>query len=186
MPGGREAFTSKTWPNYNGASTFKNIITFKDLRDWAIASRRRWKFVVGPTWCRRFLRVRPHLHCHILPGIGDGAPDLGMALEMARASVADGVSVLACTPHILPGLYDNAGPVIRQAVVALQHVLDQEAIPLRLITGADVHITPDFAAGLRSGRLLSLADGRYVLVEPPHRMMPLRMEEALSDLQRAG
>jgi protein-tyrosine phosphatase len=55
------------------------------------------------------------LHCHILPGIDDGAADLGVAVAMARAFVADGVTVVACTPHILPGVYHNTGPQIRQA-----------------------------------------------------------------------
>ncbi len=126
------------------------------------------------------------LHCHILPGIDDGAPDLATSLEMARASVADGVTVLACTPHILPGLYHNAGPQIREATLALQQALAQEAIPLRLVTGADVHMVPDLVAGLRAGRLLSLADSRYVLVEPPHHVAPVRMEQFFFDLVVAG
>ncbi len=28
------------------------------------------------------------LHCHILPGIDDGAPDISVSLEMARASLS--------------------------------------------------------------------------------------------------
>jgi protein-tyrosine phosphatase len=126
------------------------------------------------------------LHCHILPGIDDGAPDLAVSLEMARASVADGVSVLACTPHILPSVYHNSGPQIRRAMRALQQALDQENIPLRLITGADVHITPNFVAGLRSGHLLSLADSRYVLVEPPHHTAPPQLEDFFFSLLIAG
>jgi protein-tyrosine phosphatase len=126
------------------------------------------------------------LHCHILPGIDDGASDLSVSLEMARASVADGVTVLACTPHILPGLYHNTGPQIRQATLELQQALDTQGIPLRLVTGADVHIVPDFVAGLRSGRLLSLADTRYALVEPPHHVAPLRLEEFFFSLVVAG
>jgi hypothetical protein len=43
--------------------------------------------------------------------------------------------VLACTPHILPGLYHNTGPQIRAATLDLQRVIDQEGIPLRLVTG---------------------------------------------------
>ena len=126
------------------------------------------------------------LHCHILPGIDDGARDLAVSLEMARAFVADGVKVLACTPHILPGLYHNTGPQIRAATLALQQTLDQEGIPLRLVTGADVHMVPDLVAGLRAGRLLSLSDTRYVLVEPPHHVAPLRMEEFFFNLVVAG
>ena len=53
------------------------------------------------------------LHCHILPGIDDGASDISISIEMAKAFVADCVSVVACTPHILPGLYANSGPQIR-------------------------------------------------------------------------
>jgi len=126
------------------------------------------------------------LHCHILPGIDDGAPDLSVSLEMARASVADGVSVVACTPHILPGLYHNSGLQIRQATRQLQDALDQEGIPLRLVTGADAHMVPDFVAGLRSGHLLALADTRYVLVEPPHHVAPIRLEDFFFNLMLGG
>ena len=126
------------------------------------------------------------LHCHMLPGIDDGARDLGVSLEMARMSVADGVSVVACTPHILPGLYDNAGPEIRQATQALQQALEREGIPLRLVTGADVHMVPDLVAGLQSGRLLSLNDTRYLLVEPPHHVAPVRIEDFFFNLLVAG
>ena len=50
------------------------------------------------------------LHSHLLPGIDDGAPDLATALAMARIAAADGIEVMACTPHIYPGLYENRGP----------------------------------------------------------------------------
>jgi hypothetical protein len=116
------------------------------------------------------------LLCHILPGIDDGAVDIGVSLDMARASVADGVSVLACTPHILPGLYHNAGPQIASAVQHLQDALGQEGIPLLLVAGADVHLVPDLIAGRRSGRIPSIAGARYVLVEPPHHTAPPLLE----------
>jgi protein-tyrosine phosphatase len=126
------------------------------------------------------------LHCHILPGIDDGAADLSVSLAMASAFVADGVSVVACTPHILPGLYANSGPDIRQATARLQQTLERQGIPLRLVTGADNHIVPSFVAELRSGHLLSLADTRYVLVEPPHYIPPPRMEDLFFNLLVAG
>jgi protein-tyrosine phosphatase len=126
------------------------------------------------------------LHSHILPGIDDGAADLAVSLAMARAFVADGVTTVACTPHILPGLYHNSGPQIRRAVLELQAALDREGIALRLVTGADIHITPNFVAGLRDGSLLSLADSRYVLVEPPHHVAPARLDDLFFSLLVAG
>ena len=59
------------------------------------------------------------LHCHLLPGIDDGPAELSVSLEMARMAVADGITIVACTPHIYPGLYDNDAPGIRAAIARL-------------------------------------------------------------------
>lgn len=126
------------------------------------------------------------LHCHILPGIDDGASDLSVSLLMARMMVAQGITHAACTSHILPGLYHNTGPGIREATQRLQEVLDHEAIPLMLVAGADIHMTPNFVAGLRSGQLLTIADSRYVLVEPPHHTAPPQIEDFFFNLAVAG
>jgi protein-tyrosine phosphatase len=99
---------------------------------------------------------------------------------------AQGITHAACTSHILPGLYHNTGPGIRDATQRLQAVLDQEKIPLALVPGADVHMTPNFVAGLRSGQLLTLADSRYVLVEPPHHTAPPQIEDFFFNLAVAG
>jgi protein-tyrosine phosphatase len=126
------------------------------------------------------------LHSHLLPGIDDGAPDLAAALSMARCYADQGVQCVACTPHILPGLYENMGPGIRLAVAALQKLLDEAGIPLRLVTGADNHMVPDFLGQLKSGHLLSLSDTAYVLVEPPHHVAPARIEELFFGIVIAG
>jgi len=54
------------------------------------------------------------LHSHLLPGLDDGAQDLATSLMMARQAVEQGVTHIACTPHILPGVYHNHGPDIPQ------------------------------------------------------------------------
>ena len=126
------------------------------------------------------------LHCHILPGMDDGAIDLAMSLGMARAHAADRVAVVACTPHILPGLYSNTASAIREQVSLLQTAVDAEGIPLSLVVGADNHIASSFVGDLRSGLLLSLGDTRYVLVEPPHHVAPPRMANVFFDLLLAG
>jgi protein-tyrosine phosphatase len=122
------------------------------------------------------------LHSHILPGLDDGSTALSVSFKMARRYIDLGVECVACTPHIFPGLYNNSGTQIRLAVEALQKQLDLEGIPLRLTTGADNHITPDFVGALRSGHLLSLGDSRYVLVEPPHHIAPARLEDLFFDI----
>ena len=126
------------------------------------------------------------LHCHLLPGIDDGAADLATALAMARLAVADGISLLACTPHIYPGLYDNTAQGIEQALAEFRAELEAAAIPLELTYGADAHLTPELLAGLRAGRIPTLHRSRYFLLEPPHHVPPPRFAEAVFALQVAG
>jgi len=122
----------------------------------------------------------------MLPGIDDGAADLAASLEMARTAVADGITITVCTPHILPTVYNNTGPAIRFAVERLQVAISDAGIPLRLLAGADVHIASDLIQGLRSGRVLALNDTRYLLLEPPHHVMPPRLEDFIFSLMTAG
>ena len=40
------------------------------------------------------------LHCHLLPGIDDGARDLDDTIAMARAALDGGVQAIVATPHV--------------------------------------------------------------------------------------
>jgi protein-tyrosine phosphatase len=126
------------------------------------------------------------LHCHLLPGIDDGSKDLAMSLAMARMASADGISTIACTPHILPGIYNNSGPAIRKAIARLAESIAKAGIPISLVTGADVHIACDLAVQLRDDRALTINGSRYLLLEPPHHVLPPRLEDLIFGLQTAG
>ncbi|KAF1687175.1 capsular biosynthesis protein [Pseudoxanthomonas broegbernensis] len=126
------------------------------------------------------------LHYHLLPGIDDGAKDLGMALEMARMSVADGVATVACTPHIYPGMYENTRAGILEAIEAFRRRLAEADVPLRLVEGADVHLVPGLLDGIRGGAVPTLAGSRYLLLEPSHHVAPPRFEQSVFEFMAAG
>lgn len=126
------------------------------------------------------------LHCHLLPGIDDGARDENVSLAMARLATDDGIHTTFCTPHIYPGLYENRGPDIAVRVARLQEVLAARSIPLQLKVGADAHLVPDFLGGLRNGRIPTLGGSRYLLLEPSHHVRPPRFVESVFELVGAG
>jgi protein-tyrosine phosphatase len=126
------------------------------------------------------------LHCHMLPGIDDGAPDLEVALAMARCAVADGITMTACTPHIYPGLYENTRDGFAAAIAQLEADLQAAGIPLQLTIGADTHLAPNLIGDLRANRIPTIAGGRYFLLEPPHHVAPPRFEESVFQLMAAG
>jgi len=126
------------------------------------------------------------LHCHMLPGIDDGAPDLETALAMAQMAATDGIRTVACTPHIYPGVYENRGQDIRKAIDSLQLAVDNAGISLKLTCGADAHLAPELPDKLRNGDAPTLGGGRYFLLEPPHHVAPPRLADFAFNVMAAG
>lgn len=126
------------------------------------------------------------LHSHILPALCDGAQNLETSLQMARMAVADGTTHLACTPHIYPGLYENTTELIEQARVNLQAELDKQAIPLTLIIGADIQLSPKVMRGLKNGSMPTLNHSRYFLLEPSHHVAVTDLAEQVANFINAG
>ena len=46
------------------------------------------------------------IHCHILPGVDDGSPDLEYSLAMLSAAREAGVTSIVCTPHCRDPYFD--------------------------------------------------------------------------------
>jgi len=121
------------------------------------------------------------IHCHILPGLDDGPRTMDEALAMARMAVGDGIHTLVASTHITPGVYENSPDRIVAAAEAFGDRLNREGIPMRIIPGAEVHITPELVHG--EGRCLRInRDTPYFLFELPHDLVPPgseRLAEAL-------
>lgn len=62
------------------------------------------------------------IHCHILPGMDDGASSIEESLEMAEMAIADGVTHVVGTPHA-NGEYKFDPETIRQRRDELQEKL---------------------------------------------------------------
>ncbi|MCA9263784.1 MAG: hypothetical protein KDA60_08030 [Planctomycetales bacterium] len=123
------------------------------------------------------------IHCHLIPGIDDGAADYAMAGAMATMACTDGFDTIIATPHQLGSYRENTGDYIRQRVVELQQFLDEQKIALQVLPGGDVRIESDMVRGLRQGSVLSLGDhGRHVLLELPHELY-FPLEPVLKELR---
>lgn len=126
------------------------------------------------------------IHCHLLPGVDDGAKSDAEALAMARLAVVEGTSMVICTPHQLGNYRHNRGDDIRGRVTALQELLTAQQVPLAVLPGADVRIEHDLPKLLQSGEVLTLGDhGKHVLLELPHELY-FPLEPLLAELHRGG
>jgi protein-tyrosine phosphatase len=126
------------------------------------------------------------IHCHLLPGIDDGAQSLDESLAMARLAAEQGTRTIIATPHQLGSFGHNQGDDIRQRVVELQRQLDAAEIAIQVLPGADVRIEPGMVTDIARGEVLTLGDhGLHVLLELPHELY-LPLETVLEELARHG
>lgn len=109
------------------------------------------------------------IHCHLLPDIDEGSISWDESLAMARMAVAEGTSTVICTPHQLGSYAHNDVQTVRARTGALQKVLKQQQVPLRVLPGAEVRLESNLIVDLLRGQVLTLADhGNHLLVELPH------------------
>src|SRR5690349_15086693 len=93
------------------------------------------------------------LHCHILPGVDDGAASLDEALSMARSCAADGITHVVATPHCHRHCRLLRADVLPH-VARLNAELARAGVPLAVLPGSEVQVTDaaayrrEFGAGL--------------------------------------
>ncbi|MBI0577964.1 tyrosine protein phosphatase [Neobacillus cucumis] len=126
------------------------------------------------------------LHCHILPGVDDGAKDLSQSIKMAKKAVEQGIHFIVATPHHLTSRYENPKKEILQHVEQLNQALKQENINLTVLPGQETRIYGELLEGYELGEILPINNTQYVLVEFSSGHVPRYTERLFYDLQVKG
>ena len=122
------------------------------------------------------------LHSHVLPGLDDGARDLAEAVAICEAAAADGIEVLAATPHVREDYPTTAD----EMEAALTRVRDAVGATLRLVPGGELALDELGRPADELRRLGLGGNPSYLLVETPYFGWPLDLGERLFQLQAAG
>ena len=127
------------------------------------------------------------IHTHCLPGIDDGARDWDMTMQMLQVSREAGVRVVIATPHYLPWRDPlPAGTVEGLCAEAMDRSSRELGIDIRILPGQELYYHDALIEDLRTGRALTLAGSRYVLVEFSERAVWTELETGLIRLCRSG
>ncbi|WP_026520533.1 CpsB/CapC family capsule biosynthesis tyrosine phosphatase [Butyrivibrio sp. FCS006] len=126
------------------------------------------------------------IHCHILPGVDDGSPDMATSLEMLRIADKNGITHLILTPHHKP-MHHNVSPQHNAAYrKKLQEAAKEAGIKAKLFSGNEIYYSDETMEELMEGKICSLAGSDYVLVEF-HPTNPYKaIQNAVSRVQAAG
>ncbi|MBN2467643.1 MAG: hypothetical protein JXD19_05780 [Deltaproteobacteria bacterium] len=156
------------------------------------------------------------LHCHLLPGIDDGARDWNESLDMCEIAINDGIHTIVATPHVKPGVFAPTKDLVFSRIRELSDRLGKKhepintrstssrrssptSRPLTILPGADIYLQPDILTQIDRGEALRLgeltADSQnaatrtsveYVLLELPDYFLLPRIKEVIEKLVERG
>jgi protein-tyrosine phosphatase len=132
------------------------------------------------------MRPSIDIHCHIMPGVDDGARDAATSLEMLKIAQKSGIEHIVLTPHHKP-MHHNVSPDHNQKYTkALQEMAVKNGIDVKLYSGNEIYYSDETFDELVSGRICTLAGSDYVLFEF-HPTNPYKaIHNAIYQVQAAG
>ncbi|MEH7116835.1 CpsB/CapC family capsule biosynthesis tyrosine phosphatase [Neobacillus vireti] len=126
------------------------------------------------------------IHCHILPGIDDGAKDWSESIQMVRKAAEQGIHTIVATPHHLNNHYENPKRKIIEIVDQLNCVLQDEKIDVNILSGQETRVYGEMVEGFERGEIQPVNGTQYVLVEFSSSHVPRYTEKLFYDLQVKG
>ena len=108
------------------------------------------------------------IHCHILPGMDDGASDFKTAEQMLQTAAEDGIDTLICTPHYSPKAYRDCPRVLEKLAGSAK------AAGIRLLPGMEYSFAR-LDAGIEN--LRPLGESSFVLIDLGVPNLPPSIEE---------
>lgn len=127
------------------------------------------------------------LHCHILPGIDDGAQTVTDSLVMAQKAIEEGIHTIVATPHHQNGKYINERTSIIHQVKQLNDELQQHNIPLTILPGQEVRLYGDLLEDYEAGKIVTLNEtNKYIFIEFPSNHVPRYAEQLFYELRVKG
>jgi len=136
----------------------------------------------GPLFLRMEVRMTD-VHCHVLPGLDDGARTVEDSLAMLEAAEKDGITAVVATPH--SNLQYDFHPSMVNA--ALEKLCAAYTGPIEIHTGCEMHLmltTLDQAVA--DPKRFSIAQKSYLLLELNDYALFSNTEDNLKALEGAG
>lgn len=124
------------------------------------------------------------IHCHILPGVDDGAKNMDIALALIEKEIEAGVETIILTPHFRKEMFEPDMEDIWNAYDELLYETRHKNI--RLYLGCEFHANMEMVETLDNDLRPTLADSRYVLTEFAHNSTRAFMKERADALLMSG
>lgn len=131
--------------------------------------------------------ARTEIHCHLLPGIDDGARDLDDSVEMAAVAAADGTGTILATPHVRSDFVTDVS-ILPELVEELRGTLARARLEIEVHCSGE--LGHELVGRLGQLELETIASGppgrRWLLVEAPFDGLGDEFAAATGELRARG
>ena len=126
------------------------------------------------------------IHQHVLWGLDDGPKSPEQMRALLAQDVRGGISLAFATSHAYPATQPFDMALYRERLEEANECCRAQGWDLRVLPGCEIHYCDSVPDLLTAGRLPTLGETRYVLVEFEPNVALSRIGEAADSLYRAG
>lgn len=125
------------------------------------------------------------VHCHIVPGVDDGSPDVDTSMELLERMASWGLRRIIATPHMTLDTFENTPDILDPALEDLKDALDRTNLGIEISRTAEHRLDDFFMAQLEKGAIVPYPNN-YLLVENSFVQEPWGLDRTLFDLKLRG
>ncbi len=126
------------------------------------------------------------IHCHILPGVDDGARNIEQSKAMLDIAYRNGISTIIATPHCMPDGKNVSPKGIKERVAMLQEYVDEQDYDMTILPGNEIYYCADVPELLDDNKICTLAGTSCVLIEFSPMDENRYIRNSLAELQNMG
>lgn len=133
-----------------------------------------------------FSYLAQDIHCHLLPGIDDGSPDVETSIALIRSLGYVGIKKFICTPHIIGDMFRNTPETINAALDILKNACLDQGMDVQLSAAAEYMLDDYFMELLRKRAPLLTLTKNFILTELSYATSPANLEKIAFELNVNG
>lgn len=105
------------------------------------------------------------IHCHLIPGVDDGAKTYEMALAILKKEYNEGVRTVILTPHFRRKMFEPDKELVYENYKKLKNMVKKQIPEMKLYLGCEFHASMGMVDRLNQNPNFCMAGTDYVLVE---------------------
>ncbi|MGL4762353.1 MAG: tyrosine-protein phosphatase [Sarcina sp.] len=105
------------------------------------------------------------IHSHVIPYIDDGAKTIDVAISMLKKAEESGTKKIILTPHYFGERFNKTITQVKALAQEVKDLAKEQNINIEIYCGQEIFYTSSLLEDLKEGRVGTLNDSRYMLIE---------------------